>query len=189
VTVLLVLAPLRIEQLALGEPSGATVRRTGMGPARSRIAAARVLAHDASAVAVAGLCAGVDPELRAGDALCATELVTEDGARVPVAADVRLVAALRRRGLRVHSGPLASADRILSPAERQGLPPGVLGVDMESAWLAAGADCRPFAVVRVVADAAGRHLADPRTAVAGAKALRNLRHVSGALAEWAAETE
>jgi 4-hydroxy-3-methylbut-2-en-1-yl diphosphate reductase len=185
----LVLAPLRIEQLALGEPSGTTVRRTGMGPARARIAAARALAHEAPALAVAGVCGGVDPELRAGDVLCATELVAEDGTRIPVAPDERLVAALRRRGLRVRSGALASIDRILGPAERRRLPEGVLAVDMESVWLAAAADGRPFAVVRVVADEAGRHLADPRTAIGGAKALRNLRHVSAALAEWATEAE
>ena len=77
-TALLVLAPLRIEQLALGEPAGASVMRTGMGPDRARIAAARALAHDARALAVAGLCAGVAPELRAGDVLCATELVDEE---------------------------------------------------------------------------------------------------------------
>jgi 4-hydroxy-3-methylbut-2-enyl diphosphate reductase len=57
---------------------------------------------------------------------------------------------------------------------------------MESAWLAAGAAGRPLAVVRVVADAAERSLADPRMAIAGPRALRSLRRVSGALTEWAA---
>jgi predicted N-acyltransferase len=42
---------------------------------------------------------------------------------------------------------------------------------MESAWLAAAADGRPLAVVRVVVDAADRGLLDPRTLVAGARAL------------------
>ena len=57
---------------------------------------------------------------------------------------------------------------------------------METAWLAAGAGGRPFAVARVVADAAGRRLADPRMVVAGVQALRGLRRVNGALGEWAA---
>ena len=57
---------------------------------------------------------------------------------------------------------------------------------MESAWLAAGAGARPFAVVRVVADAADRRLADPRLAYAGARALLSLRRVGRALAEWGA---
>ncbi len=185
VSSLLVLAPLRIEQLALGEHAGSSVLRTGMGPDRARIAAARALAHSAGALAVAGLCAGIDPVLEAGDVLCATELVDEHGVRTAVPGSSLLVAALRRRGLRVHVGPLASTTRILGPAERALRTDGVLAVDMESAWLAAGAGGRPLAVVRVVADIAGRHLADPRMAIAGPRALRSLRRVSGALTEWA----
>jgi len=185
-TDLLVLAPMRIEQLMLGEPAGSAVIRTGMGPDRARIAAARALAHDATALAVAGLCAGIDPALRAGDVLCATELVDESGARAPVAGSSLLAAALRRRGLNVHAGALASSSRILGPAERRGHEGSALAVDMESAWLAAGAAGRPLAVVRVVADAAGRSLTDPRMAIAGPRALRSLRRVSGALSEWAA---
>ena len=57
---------------------------------------------------------------------------------------------------------------------------------MESAWLAAAAGGRPFAVLRVVADADGRHLADPRTAVACLRALAALRRTRAALADWAA---
>jgi len=183
---LLVLVPLRIEQLALGRRPGTRTLRTGMGPDRARIAAARALAHSAPALAVAGVCAGIDPALRAGDVLCATELVGEDGARVAVPGSSLLAAALRRRGLRVHLGPLASAGRILSPSERRQLSGRALAVDMESAWLAAGADGRPLAVVRVVADSSERRLADPRILVAGSIALRSLRRVAGALSEWAA---
>jgi 4-hydroxy-3-methylbut-2-enyl diphosphate reductase len=186
VTELLVLAPMRIERLALGEPPGSSVIQTGMGPDRARIAAARALAHEAPALAVAGLCAGVDPTLRAGDALCASELVHDDGTRTPVPGSSLLVAALRRRGLRVHVGPLASTSRILGPADREGHAGSAMAVDMESAWLAAGAAGRPLAVVRVVADEAGRSLADPRMAIEGPRALRSLRRVSGALSEWAA---
>jgi 4-hydroxy-3-methylbut-2-enyl diphosphate reductase len=45
---------------------------------------------------------------------------------------------------------------------------------------------RPLAVARVVADAAGRSLADPRIALEGARALGCLRRVGAALAEWGA---
>src|SRR5438105_14775249 len=62
---------------------------------------------------------------------------------------------------------------------------GVLAVDMESAWLAEAADGRPLAVVRVVVETANRRLLDPRTLVAGTRALASLRRVGGALAEWA----
>jgi 4-hydroxy-3-methylbut-2-enyl diphosphate reductase len=182
---LLLLVPLRVEQLALGRPAGSDVLRTGMGPARARIAAARAQARDASAVAVAGLCAGVDPALEAGDVVCGTELLDEAGTSVPVPGSALLAAALRRRGLRVRTGPILSSERVLGPVER-GATAGALAVDMESTWLAAGAGGRPFAVCRVVADAAGRRLADPRMLVAGPRALRSLRLAGGALAEWGA---
>ena len=58
---LLVLAPMAIEEAALRTKS--RVLRTGMGPERARIAAARALAIDARSVAIAGLCGGVDPAL------------------------------------------------------------------------------------------------------------------------------
>jgi 4-hydroxy-3-methylbut-2-enyl diphosphate reductase len=185
VTSLLVLTALRIEALALGDVAGARVLRTGMGPERARIAAARAQAVDAAAVAVVGLCAGVAPGLRAGDVICASELVTGEGSRVAVVAPPALEEALRRTGLRVRQGPLYSSERLLGPVERQALPDGILGVDMESAWLAAGAAGRPFAVIRVVADAAGRRLVDPRIAFEGLRALANLRRVGVVLGAWA----
>jgi 4-hydroxy-3-methylbut-2-enyl diphosphate reductase len=189
VSSLLVLAALRIETLALGDIADAHVLRTGMGPDRARIAAARAQASDAAAVAVAGLCAGVAPGLRAGDAICASELVTADGTRIAVTRNPFLEEALGRRGLRVHVGPMFSAQRILGPTDRKALPDGILGVDMESAWLAPGAAGRPFAVIRVVVDAAGRRLADPRLALEGPRALLRLHRVGAALADWAATSE
>jgi 4-hydroxy-3-methylbut-2-enyl diphosphate reductase len=183
---LLVLAPLRVEQLAFGEQPGCRVLRTGMGPVRARIAAARALGDDAESLAVVGVCAGIDPTLQAGDVICATELLCAGGSPITVPGSALLVAALRRRGLRVHAGPLLSADHILTAGERRVLEGQALGVDMESAWLAAGAAGRPLAVVRVVADVAGRRLTDPRMAVAGARALWSLRRAGGGIAEWGA---
>src|SRR4051795_10232147 len=116
---LLVLAPLRIEAVMLPKRDGWTVLRSGMGPRRARIAAARGLAVDARAVAVVGLCAAVSPDLRAGDVVCATEL-RRDGA-LPVAAPASAVvaAALRPRGLRVHLGPILSLDHVATALERR----------------------------------------------------------------------
>ena len=111
---------------------------------------------------------------------------TRASVRVEVPGSLLLAAALRRRGLRVHVGALASAGRILRPAERRQLDGLALAVDMESAWLAAGAGGRPLGVCRVVADADGRSLADPRLALEGLRALRSLRRTGPALAEWAA---
>ena len=180
---LLVLAPMGIEEAALRSKN--RVLRTGMGPERARIAAARGLAIDARSVAIAGLCGGVDPSLRPGDVVCANELRREDGTALEVAGSDELAGLVRRHGLRAHVGPIVSTDRILTPAERSALD-GALGVDMESAWLAEAAGGRPLAVLRVVVDGAGRRLADPRIAVDGVRALRSLRRCSAVLEDWAA---
>jgi len=178
---LLVLAPMAIEEAALNTKS--RVLRTGMGPKRARIAAARGLAIDARGVAIAGLCGGVDPKLRPGDVVCANELRREDGSSVDVAGSAELADVVRRHGLRAHVGAIVSTDRVLTPAERRRLD-GALAVDMESAWLAEAAGGRPLAVLRVVVDGAGRRIADPRIAVDGVRALRALRRCSAVLAEW-----
>jgi len=184
---LLVLAPLRVEVAAL-RTSGARTLRTGIGAARAQVAAARALAVEADAVAVAGVCAGVAPTLAAGDVVAATELWREDGPAMVLADPAPLVAALERCGLHVHVGPLLSVDRLTDVDGRNDLvASGALAVDMESAWLAAGADGRPLAVVRVVADAAGRSLLDPRMLLAGTRALLHLRRVAPALVHWAEE--
>ena len=180
---LLVLAPMGIEQAALGKTQ--RVLRTGMGPERARIAAARALAIDAKSVAIAGLCGGIDASLRAGDVVCASELRCEDGTAVQVPGAAELAETARRHGLRAHVGALVSSERVLKPAERARLD-GALAVDMESAWLAESAGDRPLAVLRVVVDGAGRRLADPRIAVDGVRALRALRRCSSVLSEWAA---
>ena len=65
---MLVFAPLRLEAAALGASPDWRVLRSGMGPSRARIAAARGLAvDDAASLAVTGLCAAIDPALRPGD--------------------------------------------------------------------------------------------------------------------------
>ena len=61
---------------------------------------------------------------------------------------------------------------------------GALAVDMESAWLAAGAAGRPFAVVRVVLDSPSHELLRPQAAGGALRAARALRRVAGALSAW-----
>lgn len=182
---LLVLAPLRIEALALGRHQGVRVLRTGMGPLRARTAAQTARAIDSPAIAIAGLCAAIAPQLRAGDVVCANELRCEDAAPLPLLASTRLAAELSRRGLRVHVGALASSARIEGPAARRLRRGEALALDMESAWLARAGGGRPLAVVRVVVDSDGRRLADPRIVAAGLRALRSLHRSGDALAAWA----
>jgi 4-hydroxy-3-methylbut-2-en-1-yl diphosphate reductase len=184
---LLVFAPLRVEAAAVGRRAGWRVLRTGMGSDRARIAAARGLAvDDVQGLAVAGVCAAAAPELRPGDVVLATELrrVGRDPIRVPGSA--LLAAALRRRGLTVHVGPLATFDRVAGPSERRYLhEDGAIAVDMESACLAEAADGRPLAVLHTVVETSSRELLDPRTPLAGARALAALRRSRPALEEWA----
>ena len=189
---LLALAPLRLEALAVRRGlRDATVVRTGMGPARARAAAERLWlratnSDSTRAVAVVGLCAAVDPALRAGDVVVATALRSPDGTTRELPGAAVLATAVRNRGLRCTMGTIASVERVLGPAERACLrASGVVAVDMESVWLAPVAGDGPFAVLRVVVEAADRRLADPRTLRAGARALRVLRRVAPALASWA----
>jgi 4-hydroxy-3-methylbut-2-enyl diphosphate reductase len=186
---LLVYAPLRLEEASLS-PSlrrRARVIRSGAGPGRARIAAARGLAvDDARGVAVVGVCAATQPGLEPGDVLVASELRRPDGVTIPVPGGHLLASAVRRSGLRAVVGPLASAERIAGPCERRYLgETGVSGVDMESAWLADGVGGRPLAVLRTVVETVDRELLDPRTVLAGARALRTLRRATGALDRWA----
>ncbi len=187
---LLVLTPLRLETAALPRSlrDEARVIRTGMGRERARIAAARGLAvTDAKGVAVAGLCAAAAGDLQPGDVLIADDLRLPDGTRRSAPAGRLLAATLRRRGHRARVGVLASAERIAGPSERTFLAQeGVDAVDMESAWLADAADGRPLAVMRVVVERATQELLDPRTAVAGARALVELRRAAEVLGDWAA---
>ena len=83
---LLVLVPLRIEQLALRRAARlARCCAPGMGPERARIAAARALAIDAPrGRGRRRLRAASTRRSRAGDVVCATELRREDGEPVAV---------------------------------------------------------------------------------------------------------
>ena len=176
---LLVLAPLRIEALAVrsGLP-GIKVRRAGMGRREVELG-------DADAIGVAGLCGAVDPSLRAGDVVLATELRSEEGTAVPCPDSALLAEPLRRMGIRTAIGTVYTASKILGRDERLGLrDEGVIAVDMESAWIAQAADERPVAILRVVVDTADRRLASPRTLTAGVRGLWTLRRASAAFVDW-----
>lgn len=125
------------------------------------------------AVIVTGTCGAVDPSLRAGDVVVATEVRYGDRTR-PADSSI----ADKLEGFRIRKGPIVTVDRIAGPRERAALG-DVLAVDMESFWVG------DAAVVRVVVDEAGRRLLDPRTLVAGVRALRTLRRVGRALSSVA----
>jgi 4-hydroxy-3-methylbut-2-en-1-yl diphosphate reductase len=198
---LLVLTPLRLEARAArtGAP-GARVVRTGMGPRSARRAAdapdapptfhagdapSTLRTGDGAAVAILGFAGGLRGDLAPGDLVVATEVRGPHGA-TPVPGAELIAGMLRRRGLRVHAGPVASRARLVTGAARARLAAdGALAVDMESAWLAPAAAGRPLAVVRAIVDTPGRELRRPLATVAGARAAyRALRETAAGLAEW-----
>lgn len=185
---LLVLTPLWVEWAAVRSAlREASVVRSGMGAARSRAAAAGAQRLPAAAVAVAGFCGGVAEGLRPGDLVVAKEV---RGALGVVRCDpAPLVAALATQGFeRVHVGPLSTVSHIVRGFERTALArDGALAVDMESAWLAAAAAGRPFAVLRVVLDVRGAgSLRLPAQLAGAAGAWLALQRAAPALAVWAA---
>jgi 4-hydroxy-3-methylbut-2-enyl diphosphate reductase len=193
---LAVAAALRLEAAVLRSAlPGARVVRTGMGPRLAGAAAGRWVAGSPAALAVAGLCAGLDPRLRPGDVVVAAEVRGPAGV-VGCPSAGALQAALARRGVRAHLGPLQSVDHLVRGGERARLhAAGAVAADMESAFLVAaaglagrgGAEGTPLAVLRVVVDSPGHELARPGIIVDGPRALLSLRRAAPALADWAAE--
>jgi len=186
---LAVLAPLSVEALALRWGlREARVIRTGAGPARSQTSALRLTGSSDSALAVAGVCGGVDPELKPGDVIVASELQGGKGTH-KLKNPEALVDALRALGTVAKLGPIRSEDHIVRKAEREHLREGgAIAVDMESRWLAEAAGERPFTVLRVVIDTPHRELLRPGAIPDSLRALATLRRIAPALETWAKAT-
>jgi 4-hydroxy-3-methylbut-2-en-1-yl diphosphate reductase len=192
---LLVLAPLTLEQLALGPngrvgPVNVVIEHIGMGLAKASRAARRLSAAPApAAVAVAGLGGALTDGLVPGDLVVADRLLDATGKEVSRLPSASLLAAeLRRSGLRATTGTVVSTDHIVTGPERAALSAlGADVVDMESTAVAgAGWAAVPMAIVRAVSDSPGVELFSPAGARGVFKALRALRSSRPALADWAA---
>ncbi|MEU5211067.1 1-hydroxy-2-methyl-2-butenyl 4-diphosphate reductase [Streptomyces sp. NPDC020742] len=199
---LLVACALGIERFALrggraavgGNRPEPVVLRTGMGPQAAERALAKALGEGSrtqrSPVIASGFCAGLAPGMRPGDVVVAE--ATRD--HRPGAGDVLcrdngpLLAALRQRGLTVHSGLLRGCDHVVRGAERAELhAAGAVAVDMESAatlFAAQRAGRRPVAAVRVVVDAPEHELVRIGTVRGGISAFKVLRAVLPVFDEW-----
>jgi 4-hydroxy-3-methylbut-2-enyl diphosphate reductase len=178
----LVCTPLRVEQIALGGGAAGVVR-TGQG--RRSTGWARACRPDPDRpLLVAGVAGALDPRLRPGELVVATE-VRAGNTTVPCPSAPLLAAALRRLGLPTRLGPLVSSPGLVTGPSRERLAgSGALAVDLESAALVAGGG--PVAVVRAVVDTPHHPLAAPGTIVRGIRALQALRNAAPAIAEWTA---
>ncbi len=184
---IVVLAPLALEARAVrtGAP-WADVRRIGMGPRRAARSAQISAASGNRPILIAGFCGALDPQLEPGDIVLATELRGPTGTAACDDPTI-LAGVLRRGGLRVHVGPIASSQRLVVGERRWALyRSGALAVDMESAWLAPATRRRPLVTLRVVLDTNRRELHRPLQTLTGAAvAYRALRRACSLVEEWA----
>ena len=184
---LTVLAPLSVEARAVraGAP-WARVLQIGMGPRRATRAAGLVDGSARGGVLIAGFCGALDPELEPGDVVLASELRGPTGT-TPCPDPSILAGVLRRGGLRVRIGPIASSQRLVVRERRRALHrTGAIAVDMESAWLAPAANAHPLVTLRVVLDTGRSELHRPiRTLTGAAVAYRTLRRASALVEQWA----
>ena len=185
-------APLRLEARAVRRglagvtEGGGEVRRTGMGARNSARQADRLRTEDFGMLAVAGTGGGLAAGLRPGDLVVGSAVSGPDGLVTCPAAPL-LAGELRRAGLRVQTGQIATVPRIVHGAGRQQLArDGALAADLESALLLTAAAGRPAVVLRAVSDTAQQPLLSPRALTSGAAALRSLALAAPALASWAA---
>jgi 4-hydroxy-3-methylbut-2-enyl diphosphate reductase len=189
---LLIAAPLRLESWAISAGirsgrAGVRVHRTGMGPRRAQASAPRLRERPGTVLLVMGFGGALDEHSDVGDVVVADTVQGPEGmAAVACAGAQSLAETLERCGLRVRRGTVASVARLAMGETRARLrESGAIAVDMESAWLAAGAGERPFAVLRVISDTPTRELTNPMLTVAGiAHAMAALRRAAAALHEW-----
>lgn len=181
---LTVLAPLSLEAHAVRSGAAwARVHRVGMGPRR---AARPVPVPEGDPVLIAGFCGALDPELEPGDIILASELRGPTGT-TPCPDPSILAGLLRRGGLRVRVGPIASSQRLVVRERRRVLhQSGALAVDMESAWLASSTRAQPLVTLRVVLDTYRHELHRPLRTLSGAAiAYRTLRKACTLVEDWA----
>lgn len=202
-TTLAVLAPLRVEAVALGPrssyrlgPINVMVKRTGMGLKAAAGAgealnkAFRTAAPGAQrphALALCGLGGALGNGLVPGEIIVGRRFIDASGhlvAELDLAEDV--VSELEGSGLKARTGTVVSTDHIVVGEERATLAGlGADVVDMESSAIVAIAWGMPLAVLRAISDSPGHELFSPAGAAGVLKALSSLRAARPALSRWA----
>jgi 4-hydroxy-3-methylbut-2-enyl diphosphate reductase len=133
-------------------------------------------------VALSGVAHGLDPALRPGELVVATEIRATDGsAPRPVPAAPLVARDLHRLGLQVRCGPVVSCPTAPTAREATAFAAaGAIAWDTESAWMARQLPDHPLAVVRAVVET-GRNEAVP----AQLRAVGSLLGVRPSLERWA----
>lgn len=185
----LLLVPTRREERALVTGAAqAEVVRSGLGPSRAA-SSARGLAvpRRHSAVAVAGLAAGLRDDVVPGTVVVADRVLSEDGTVLAILDSSAVIAAeLAARGAPVMLGPVISIPDGATSAERRAslAATGALAVDQQTAWLLNAPWDIPAAVVRVIADNSRRGRQWRGTRANRSSAVRQLRQVGLVLDAW-----
>jgi 4-hydroxy-3-methylbut-2-enyl diphosphate reductase len=169
-----------IEAAALG----GEVTVSGVGQARALACGAHVQANLTTDVPVAlcGVAHGLDPTLRPGQLVVATELRATDGSPTrSIPAAVLVARDLRRLGLDVRCGPIVSALTPLTEGQSSELAKaGAIAWDTESAWLAKQLSDHPLVAVRTVVDTA-----QDRSILTHLRAVGSLIGLRPTLERWA----
>jgi hopanoid-associated phosphorylase len=151
-------------EMRLATGPGSIVVGSAGDPDRLRLGLAERGAAHFRAVLSFGLAGGLDPALRPGDVVVATETIADEGrwpADRPLA--VRLMERLAAGGLRPVMAAIAGSDLVVANERTKSeihRASGAAAVDMESHVAAAYAAAAgvPFAALRVVCDPAARSL-------------------------------
>ena len=190
-----VLVALALERACLDEVDGdrgLIVYQSGPGPDRARATASQALARGAVALVSWGLAGGLVPAVAPGDVVIPERVVSDRGIWLTDSRWLGALHAALAARFTLHSGALASVDRVLeSPASKAlaARSMGAVAVDTESAAIAAvAADAGvPFAVVRVVADGCDDALpahVEQWIDAAGERRLAPLARAALAPAQW-----
>jgi hopanoid-associated phosphorylase len=134
------------------------------------VALATAIGPDCAGIISFGIAGGLDPQLRAGTVIVASSVIGANGVKMALPADERWSHMLRRAQPRAVHAPMLGVDApVTEPADKLRLfrQTGAAALDMESHIAASVATSHdlPFAVLRVVADAANRRV--PLAALAG----------------------